>query len=374
MRRIGAFQTSTFMHVLTRGVVFAAPRFVAPFQRANRRCRRDAKPRDLARCRCRSETAPLQGRGPPATSHQVVRGLTSCMHGREAVRFPRTAERTRHGIATAACGGFHPARAGDRPRPHGHGDGAHISHHLADHHALPCQSGGHGRRAGPVARLERRRARAQADPHRARRGPGVDHAERTGQRQAALHPLARQRQRLRPRLRRVLRFARGSVSVWYDVERVERDVVVRDLFPAGHDVARGLGAGPMRRADAGFSLIEIMVAMALLGVVLMSVARLNFTLARRFYALSGGSARDAVLAQQVNQFAALQFDSLKAKAGTITVNKPPLPYTRKITVDSLSPKLRRVTIIVTPLNPVFKPDTLVLQRTKPGNNPFNKKP
>ena len=130
----------------------------------------------------------------------------------------------------------------------------------------------------------------------------------------------------------------------------------------------------MKRAAAGFSLIEIMVAITLLGLVLMGVGRLNFTLAQRFYTLSGGGARDAVLAQQVNQFAALPFDSLKAKAGTITVNKPPLPYTRKITVDSLSPKLKRVTIIVTPLNPVFKPDTLVLQRTKPGNNPFNKKP
>ena len=130
----------------------------------------------------------------------------------------------------------------------------------------------------------------------------------------------------------------------------------------------------MKRADAGFSLIEIMVAITLLGLVLMGVGRLNFTLAQRLYTLSGGGARDAVLAQQVNQFAALPFDSLKAKAGTITVNKPPLPYTRKITVDSLSPKLKRVTIIVTPLNPVFKPDTLVLQRTKPGNNPFNKKP
>ena len=117
-----------------------------------------------------------------------------------------------------------------------------------------------------------------------------------------------------------------------------------------------------------------MVAITLLGLVLMGVGRLNFTLAQRFYTLSGGGARDAVLAQQVNQFAALPFDSLKAKAGTITVNKPPLPYTRTITVDSLSPKLKRVTIIVTPLNPVFKPDTLVLQRTKPGNNPFNKKP
>lgn len=128
------------------------------------------------------------------------------------------------------------------------------------------------------------------------------------------------------------------------------------------------------RDQAGFSLIEIMVAMTLLGVVLIGVGRLNFVLAQRFYTLSEGGARDAVLTQQVNEFAALPFDSLKAKAGTITVTKPPLPYTRKITVDSLSPKLRRVTIVVTPLDPAFRPDTLVLQRTKPGNNPFNKKP
>ena len=128
----------------------------------------------------------------------------------------------------------------------------------------------------------------------------------------------------------------------------------------------------MKRDEAGFTLLEILVAITLLGVVLMGVARLNFVLAQRFYSLSGGAARDGILAQQVNQFAAMPFDSLKAKAGTITVNKPPLPYTRKITVDSLSPRLRRVTIVVTPLNTVFKADTLVLQRTKPGNNPFNK--
>ena len=128
----------------------------------------------------------------------------------------------------------------------------------------------------------------------------------------------------------------------------------------------------MKHGETGFTLLEIMVAIALLGLVLVGVAQLNFTLARRFYGLSEGATRDGVLAQQVNQFAALPFDSLKAKAGTITVNKPPLPYARKVSVDSLSPKLRRVTIVVTPLNPVFRPDTLVLQRSKPGNNPFNK--
>jgi prepilin-type N-terminal cleavage/methylation domain-containing protein len=126
------------------------------------------------------------------------------------------------------------------------------------------------------------------------------------------------------------------------------------------------------RNQAGFTLLEIMVAMTLLALALMGVARLNLDLARRFYALSGGAARDAVVTQQVNQFAAMPYDSLKGKAGTITVNKPPLPYTRKITVDSLSPKLRRVTIVVTPLNTVFKPDTVIIERTKPGNNPFKK--
>jgi prepilin-type N-terminal cleavage/methylation domain-containing protein len=126
----------------------------------------------------------------------------------------------------------------------------------------------------------------------------------------------------------------------------------------------------MKQSQAGFSLVEMLVAITLLSLVLVSVAQLNFALARRFYALSGGAARDGIVAQQVNQFTAMPFDSLKGKAGTITVNKPPVPYTRSITVDSLSPKLRRVTIVITPLNTVFRPDTLVLQRSKPSNNPF----
>jgi prepilin-type N-terminal cleavage/methylation domain-containing protein len=130
----------------------------------------------------------------------------------------------------------------------------------------------------------------------------------------------------------------------------------------------------MKQTQAGFTLVEIVVAMVLLSLVLLGVAQLTFILARGTATVAGGAARGGILAQQVNQFAAMPFDSLKGKAGTVTVNKPPLPYTRTITVDSLSPKLRRVTIVVTPLNPVFKPDTLVIQRTKPSNNPFRTGP
>lgn len=127
----------------------------------------------------------------------------------------------------------------------------------------------------------------------------------------------------------------------------------------------------MKQTERGFSLIEIVVAMLLLSFFLVGLAKVNFTIARRFYALSAGGARDGIVAQNLNQFAAMPFDSLKGKAGTTTVNKPPLPYTRKITVDSLSAKMRRVTIVITPTSTVFKPDTVVLQRSKPGNNPFN---
>jgi prepilin-type N-terminal cleavage/methylation domain-containing protein len=126
----------------------------------------------------------------------------------------------------------------------------------------------------------------------------------------------------------------------------------------------------MKRTDGGFTLIELMVAVTLLAILLVGVAKLNFDLARRFYKMSEGPARGGIIAQQINQFAATPYDSLPAKAGTTTVSSGPLPYTRTVTVDSLAVNLRRVTIIITPVNTVFKADTEVMQRYKPAANPF----
>ncbi|HYT70421.1 MAG TPA: prepilin-type N-terminal cleavage/methylation domain-containing protein [Gemmatimonadales bacterium] len=123
---------------------------------------------------------------------------------------------------------------------------------------------------------------------------------------------------------------------------------------------------------AGFSLVELLVAVTLLGIALAGAARLSFVMARRSYPLVGLAARDAVIAQQVNQFTALPFDSLTAKVGTTTVRRSPLPYTRTVTVEHLSPRWRRVTLIITPLNPFVSPDTVIIERAKPDANPFNK--
>lgn len=130
----------------------------------------------------------------------------------------------------------------------------------------------------------------------------------------------------------------------------------------------------MKQNQAGFTFIEILVAMTLLGIVLLGVARLNVVLARQFHALTGVAARDGIAAQQINQFAVLNFDSLPGKAGTTVVTTPPMPYTRVVTVANAGPKLRVITIIITPTNTMLRPDTLTIERSKPGGNPFNKKP
>jgi prepilin-type N-terminal cleavage/methylation domain-containing protein len=126
----------------------------------------------------------------------------------------------------------------------------------------------------------------------------------------------------------------------------------------------------MKRTEAGFSLVELLIAVTLLALLLVGVARLNFVLAQRFYKLSQSPARDGIIAQNLNQFAATPFDSLAAKAGTMTFNRPPLPYTRTVLVDSLSPTWRRVRIIITPISTAFKADTETLMRSKPAPNPF----
>src|SRR3989442_1019381 len=232
---------------------------------------------------------------------------------------------------------------------------------FANHDSLAREPGRGGGRSRSRRRGLERGASTQAHPHRPRRRPAIDDGRRACERDRSGHAVARPGHAISARLRVILGDPGRSVPQRCHVERADRDGVGAGLLPPGDDVARRVGEGSVSRSQAGVTLL-----------VLVSVAQLNFALARRFYAVSGGAARDAVVAQQVNQFTAMPFDSLKSRAGTITVTKPPLPYTRKVMVDSLSPRLRRVTVVVTPLNTLFRPDTVVLQRTKPGNNPFNK--
>jgi len=127
----------------------------------------------------------------------------------------------------------------------------------------------------------------------------------------------------------------------------------------------------IKHAGRGFSLIELLVAVSLLGVVLAPLAALIVQVARRSNEMSGLSHRSAAMIQHANRLSVLPFDSLRSRSGCADVTTPPFPHTWCVRVDSLSATVRRLTLVVTPATARLRPDTLVFARTKPPVNPFN---
>jgi prepilin-type N-terminal cleavage/methylation domain-containing protein len=118
------------------------------------------------------------------------------------------------------------------------------------------------------------------------------------------------------------------------------------------------------RSNAGFTLIEIVVSLSLLSLVLMSLAGLSFTAARRATTVSNLTPLYHVATQQVNRVSVLPYDSLALGTTCRTVTGS-FAHTRCVQVDSLQVKVKQITLIITPANTKIKPDTEVFRRTKP---------
>src|SRR5437667_10377895 len=215
-----------------------------------------------------------------------------------------------------------------------------VARGFIDHDSCAREPGRGGGRSRSRRRGLERGAPTHANPDRPRRRPAIDDGRGACERDRSGHAVGLPGPAVWPRLRVRLSHPDRSVPERFHVERADRDGVGAGLLAPGHDVAGGVGEGPVSRPEAGVTLIELLVAMALLSFVLVSVAQLNFALARRFYAVSGGAARDAAVAPQLNQFTAMPFDSLKSRACRITVIKPPTPCRTNALVDSLA-RVRR---------------------------------
>jgi prepilin-type N-terminal cleavage/methylation domain-containing protein len=126
------------------------------------------------------------------------------------------------------------------------------------------------------------------------------------------------------------------------------------------------------KAQRGFSLVEMVIAITILGIFMLGLAKANYSIARRFYKLSAGAPRDAEIMAQVNEFNALPFDSLSGRAGTTTFSSLPWSYTRRVTVTAKTTSLDSVMIVFTSLNTNFPSDTEVLMRSKAGSTPLQK--
>ena len=114
-----------------------------------------------------------------------------------------------------------------------------------------------------------------------------------------------------------------------------------------------------RRARAGLSLIEIMIAMSMLAVVLVTIAQLSLTVARTGRTNDLVARRTAVLQQQAARLGAIPYttvDTMTSRTSTITVGN--VGYTRKL---SFTKGTNRVTvkIVIAPSSDTTKKDSLV---------------
>ena len=114
------------------------------------------------------------------------------------------------------------------------------------------------------------------------------------------------------------------------------------------------------------------MAMTLLSVVLLSLAKMSYVLSKRSRENDLFAKRNAVLMQESNKFGAMRFDSL----GTISTADKTLSggggfsYTRKLTITSSGTDKKTVKIVVVPALNTAKKDSVILYRSKPAGSPL----
>jgi prepilin-type N-terminal cleavage/methylation domain-containing protein len=122
----------------------------------------------------------------------------------------------------------------------------------------------------------------------------------------------------------------------------------------------------MMRNRQGFSLIEVMVAMTLLAIVMMSLAKMSVTVATIGRTNDLVAKRNAVLQMEANKLGAVPFDSLsKWSTATKTFTQGTFSYTRRMTITAVSSTRDSIKIVVIPTSKTAKKDSVFIIRSKP---------
>jgi hypothetical protein len=124
-----------------------------------------------------------------------------------------------------------------------------------------------------------------------------------------------------------------------------------------------------RRTSArrGFILMEVIVAITLLALVMTPLAAMVYKITARQHRIVGGAYRNGVLMKEINLLESLPYDSLHVGTSWLLSTEPPYPYSRTITVVQVYTKYemgeKSVKLIITPTNPLYRPDTTTFVRT-----------
>jgi prepilin-type N-terminal cleavage/methylation domain-containing protein len=121
-----------------------------------------------------------------------------------------------------------------------------------------------------------------------------------------------------------------------------------------------------KRSRRGVSLIEVMVAVVLLGMMatVHTIVTLRYAVRNRAAAI--GVNRAAAISNAVDLFTTMPFASVATNTGCATITEPTAyPHQRCVTTSAVSSTITRVEIIIVPTNTAFRPDTVRVDRAQP---------
>ncbi|MEO8089857.1 MAG: prepilin-type N-terminal cleavage/methylation domain-containing protein [Gemmatimonadales bacterium] len=124
---------------------------------------------------------------------------------------------------------------------------------------------------------------------------------------------------------------------------------------------------------AGFTLVEVMVSMTILSVASLAMGSMLVRSTRAAGATSSAAHQTAAMSGAMARLDVLPFASLTAGTTCVTVTAVEFPYTQCTTINSVSSKVKLVTVVITPSgNLLLQPITTSFKRTISGNgNPLN---
>jgi prepilin-type N-terminal cleavage/methylation domain-containing protein len=120
------------------------------------------------------------------------------------------------------------------------------------------------------------------------------------------------------------------------------------------------------RARAGFSLIEVMVAITIFSLVLLSLAKVTTALALRGRTNDLLAKRTAALDLEANKFGGVPYSALATWSTTDqTITRGTFTYTRHLVITKTGTSRYSVKIVLTPALDATKKDSVMLDRTQP---------
>jgi hypothetical protein len=120
------------------------------------------------------------------------------------------------------------------------------------------------------------------------------------------------------------------------------------------------------------TLIEVVVALTVFALLTAGIAGFTAQVASGSRTNGLASVRAGALAAQINRLEVLPYDTLPSRAGCTSVSTGLVPRTECVTVEDIAVGRRRVTFIVRPTNTALRPDTVILERSKPkAYHPLN---